>query len=126
MSTSRDHASHKDITAKTGEWLSILGALIFMVILAPLFVFVYLLVRADGGAAFVCEHYAGPDGRSFKTWKFRTRRARADGQLARVPRLDATAGLTTLGACLHRSRIDAIPLLYNVVKGDMDLVELFG
>lgn len=126
MSTSRDHASHKDITAKTGEWSSVLGALIFMALLAPLFVLVYLLVRADGGTAFVYEHYARPDGQSFKTWKFRTRRALADDPRARTPTMDAAVGLTMLGAFLQRSRIDAIPSLYNVVKGDIDLAELFG
>ena len=95
-----------------------------VLLLAPIFLpLIALLIKLDSpGPIFYRQHRVGLNGRIFEIYKFRSMRndAEADG-LARW----ATAGddrITTFGRFLRRSRIDELPQLYNVLKGEMSMV----
>ena len=102
--------------------LDVVLASVLLAVAAPLLVLVALAVRltSEGPVLFVQER-VGRDGRSFGLLKIRTMVADA---AARGPGL-TTAGdprVTRVGAWLRRWKLDELPQLVNVVRGDMSLV----
>lgn len=73
------------------------------------------------GPAFYGGSRVGKDGRAFRIHKLRTMRAGTDQQRPAV-----TAGgdprITAVGRFLRRTKIDELPQLFNVLKGEMSLV----
>lgn len=96
------------------------AALLGLLVLSPLFLFVFLLLTfaMEEGAFFVQER-PGLNGKIFKLIKFRTMnsRKRADGTL-----LPDHERLTNLGRIIRKLSLDEIPQLINVLKGDMSFV----
>ncbi|MEZ5935072.1 MAG: TIGR03013 family PEP-CTERM/XrtA system glycosyltransferase [Alphaproteobacteria bacterium] len=89
----------------------------------PLLPLLALLVKLDSpGPVLYRQKRVGLDGRLFEIYKFRSMRAdaEADGkaQWARA----ADDRITRFGHVLRRSRLDELPQLFNVLKGDMSIV----
>ena len=81
--------------------------------------FVFLLiVLDDGGKFFVSQERVGQGGRTILTIKFRTM-SRDDRGL---PELKAGNKVTRTGAFLRKTRIDELPQLWNVLRGEMSLI----
>ncbi len=100
----------------------LLGAGVGLLVLAPVFLVIALLVRAaDGGPVFFRQERVGYRGRPFRMWKFRTmvRDAESRGLLLTV---DRDPRVTRVGAWLRRLKLDELPQLFNVLVGDMSLV----
>ena len=109
--------------AAANLWNS-LSALICAVFFAPLILAVYLMVRADGGPALVGSAHLRRDGTAIRTWRFRTMRRRPRQGDGRGVRKSDDSRATMLGSLLRRTRIDTLPTLYNVVKGEISLSEM--
>lgn len=93
-----------------------------LLVLSPLFLVISLLVKADStGPIFYRQVRVGRGERLFRIHKFRTMVAGAD---VRGPQL--TSGndrrITRIGAFLRRWKIDELPQLIDVLRGDMSLV----
>lgn len=93
-----------------------------LLILAPLMALIALLVKADTpGPAFHRGRRVGKDGRLFHILKFRSM---VVGAAAAGPGI--TAGrdprVTRVGRLLRKSKLDELPQLINVLRGDMSLV----
>lgn len=80
---------------------------------------VYLLVREGRPVFYVSERMRGPD-RAFMLWKLRTMRPTSND--AGVSGGDKSDRITPLGLWLRKYRLDEIPQLWNVLKGDMSFV----
>jgi sugar transferase (PEP-CTERM system associated) len=98
--------------------LSIFISLIGLLLTLPLLPFIMLAVRLDSkGPVFYTQTRVGKGGKLFKVVKFRTMRQDAESgtgaQWARV---------TRVGKFLRTSRLDEIPQLWCVLKGDMAFV----
>lgn len=78
-----------------------------------------LLLREGRPIFYVSERMRGPD-RAFMLWKLRTMRPASDD--AGVSGGDKSDRITPLGLWLRRYRLDEIPQLWNVLKGDMSFV----
>jgi len=91
-----------------------------VILLAPLFLLVALVVAADVGLPVVFwQQRPGLRGRSFKLYKFRTMRDAhgGDGQ-----RESDDERISVVGDFLRRTRLDELPQLLNILKGDMSFV----
>jgi lipopolysaccharide/colanic/teichoic acid biosynthesis glycosyltransferase len=108
-------------TAAGKRALDVIVAAALLVLLAPLLVLVALLVRlgSPGPALFRAER-AGRGGRPFFMLKIRTMRSEAHAGGAITAPGDAR--ITRLGAWLRLFKIDELPQLVNVLRGDMSLV----
>jgi lipopolysaccharide/colanic/teichoic acid biosynthesis glycosyltransferase len=101
----------------------IAGALIGIVLLAPLFLAIALWIKlTDKGPVFFRQKRIGHRGRAFELLKFRSLHAdRCDAAgLAQVTANDNR--ITRIGAFIRRTSIDELPQLLNVLRGDMALV----
>jgi exopolysaccharide biosynthesis polyprenyl glycosylphosphotransferase len=101
----------------------ILFAVIFVILLLPLWCIVAVAIRlSDGGPLLYCQNRVGQRGRIFRVIKFRT--MAVDSELESGPVLAKADDprLTRLGRFLRSYRIDESLQLINVLKGDMSLV----
>lgn len=93
-----------------------------IIILSPLFLILWVAVKLEShGPAFFMQTRVGKNNKEFKLYKFRSMYvdAEARGQLTvgmRDPRI------TKVGYNLRRFKLDELPQLLNVIKGDMSLV----
>jgi lipopolysaccharide/colanic/teichoic acid biosynthesis glycosyltransferase len=92
-----------------------------LILLAPLLALVALLIKLDSpGPVFFLQERVGRGGKRFRLIKFRTMRPerRVKSEWAR----DNGDRLTRVGRWLRRYRLDELPQLVNILKGDMNLV----
>jgi lipopolysaccharide/colanic/teichoic acid biosynthesis glycosyltransferase len=104
-----------------------------LIILAPFFVIIAILIRLDSpGGALYTWTAVGYRGRRFKEYKFRTMVMDAEQVIEDVKHLNEMDGpvfkirndprVTRLGRFLRRYSIDELPQIWNVFLGDMSLV----
>lgn len=99
-------------------------ALLLLPAFAPLMLCIAAaIVLTDGGSPLYGQMRVGYLGRHFRLWKFRTMRTDADmvGPFRQLKDTDDPR-VTALGSVLRRLRIDELPQLWNVLKGEMSLV----
>jgi len=113
--------------------LDIVGSLILLLALAPLFLILALAVRksSEGRVLFV-QTRVGKDMQPFQCLKFRTMVDNAELILLENPQLrDAMSvswkipddpRITPLGRILRKTSLDELPQLWNVLMGDMSLI----
>jgi lipopolysaccharide/colanic/teichoic acid biosynthesis glycosyltransferase len=95
-------------------------AALALVVLAPLLLLISLLIVFDSpGPVFYRADRAGFRGRPLRMLKFRKMRTHARGGALTVADDER---LTRLGAWLVRSKLDELPQLWHVLRGDMSLV----
>ena len=101
--------------------ISLLLAAVGIVLTAPLMALIVLLVRIDSeGPAIYVQDRAGLHGRRFGLLKFRT--MRIDSSERSVWAAENADRITRVGEWLRRFRLDEFPQLFNVLKGEMNLV----
>lgn len=100
--------------------LDIVSAAFGMVLLAPVFLVLWILVRRRlGSPALFRQVRPGLDGRPFEMLKFRTMR---DATYANGVALPDSERLTDFGKKLRSTSLDELPELWNVLTGKMSLV----
>lgn len=93
------------------------------IVLSPLFLITAIAVKSDGGLAFYKQKRLTKDGKVFEILKFRSMRVDAEKYSGAV----LSAGendprITKVGRIIRACRLDELPQLLNILKGDMSLV----
>lgn len=102
--------------------LDILASACGLIILSPLFFILAIWIKLDSkGPVFYKQIRVGRDGKDFPLYKFRSMRVGADKKgLITVGGKDNR--ITKVGYFIRKYKLDELPQLLNVLKGDMSLV----
>ena len=109
--------------AATKRATDIVVSLVMLALMLPLMALTALAVRLDSpGPAFYRQERVGLHGRGITLLKFRS--MRVDAEAGGTPRWAARGDtrVTRIGAFIRSTRIDELPQLLNVLRGDMSLV----
>jgi len=100
---------------------SVVLAAVGLVVCAPLFAIIALLIKADSaGPVFFLHERIGKDGRKFSLVKFRTMDTVVPSRSEWVR--DNGDRITKLGRWLRKYRLDELPQLFNVLMGHMNVI----
>jgi len=105
------------------RFIDIVVSLIGIMLTSPLFVMFGAAIHlADRGPIFYTQTRLTIDGKLFKIYKFRT--MRVDAEKDGVARLagEGDNRITDVGKILRATRLDELPQLFNIIKGEMSLV----
>jgi len=113
--------------------LDVTGALIGLIVFAPLFLVVAILIkRSSSGPILFRQDRGGQHGYPFSMLKFRTMYSDAEQRRAELLAYNEMAGpvfkvtndprITPIGQWLRKTSIDELPQLWNVLRGEMSLV----
>jgi exopolysaccharide biosynthesis polyprenyl glycosylphosphotransferase len=101
--------------------LAVAGSM--LVIAAPILLVVACLVRvSSSGPVLFRQIRCGEGGRPFEIVKFRTMRVDAEASATPVWAAEADPRVTRVGRTLRKLRLDELPQLWNVLRGDMSIV----
>jgi len=99
----------------------VLGSLA-IIIMAPIMLLAWIAVRLDSpGPAIFRQKRVGENGKLFTVYKFRSMFEGSEKKQLR-PAEDDDDRITRVGKWLRRTRIDELPQLFNILKGDMAFV----
>ena len=101
------------------RWLDFLIALIGGVIALPVFLVLIIIGLFDTGSPIFIQERVGRHKKPFKLIKFRTM-ARETESVA--SHLASNTSITRLGGVLRKTKLDELPQLINVLKGEMSFV----
>ena len=105
------------------RWVEGAIAAVGLVVLAPLMGAIALLVRTCSGRPVIFGHSrVGRAGREFTVLKFRTMRPAAGAGEAVSVTVAGDARVTAVGRVLRRTKLDELPQLINIVRGEMAFV----
>ena len=104
------------------RFFDIIFSALGLVVLAPVFAAICLKIKLGSkGGCFSIQERIGKDGKPFGLYKFRTMRIGADSEgLLTVGEHDQR--ITRIGHFLRKTKMDELPQLLNVLKGEMSLV----
>ena len=100
----------------------ILFSSVGLIILFPIFIILYILICLESkGGGFYKQLRVGKEGKDFYVFKFRSMRTGSDQRgLITVGSKDSR--ITQIGYFIRKYKLDELPQLFNVLKGDMSLV----
>jgi len=101
--------------------LDLIVAALVLAVFGPILLLCMLLVKLDSrGPVFYNQERLGKGGRLFKVFKLRTMTDKVRTSHTEV--LKGNSELTRVGSVLRRSKLDELPQILNVLRGEMSLV----
>lgn len=105
------------------RFASILVSSTGLLVSLPLLPFIVLVIKfTSPGPVLYRQRRVGRDGSVFHCLKFRTMRADAEADIGPTWAKDDDPRITPVGKFLRQTRLDEIPQLWNVLRGEMSLV----
>lgn len=102
--------------------LDLLGASVLLILTLPLFPLLALFVHQTDGPLILRQVRLGEHGKRFTIYKFRTMHADAEAAGRAIWASAEDPRLTPTGGLMRRLRLDELPQLWNVLRGEMSLV----
>lgn len=98
-------------------------ALIMILLLLPFFVLVALAIRLESpGSIFYSQQRCGKNGKIFPVFKFRSMVQDAEKKSGPVWAQKEDPRITKVGRFMRKTRIDELPQLMNIIRGDMSFI----
>lgn len=118
------HLAPDSIYAPAKFYLDFLAALCALIFLAPLMLLIALIIRlTSAGPAIFRQERMGYRGKAFTMYKFRSMRmAEADTSVTSDMTLSDDQRITAIGRFIRRSRIDELPQIINILRGEMSWI----
>ena len=98
-----------------------IASLILLVVSFPFMIFTYILVKKDGGPAFFKQKRIGMNGKEFEIIKFRSMKVHDPNKFSKYAS-ENDDRITKVGHFIRKTRLDELPQLINVFRGDMSFV----
>jgi exopolysaccharide biosynthesis polyprenyl glycosylphosphotransferase len=103
--------------------MDLLIVLIGLVVCLPLIPLIALIIYLDSpGPIFYGQERVGKGGRTFKMWKFRSMIPNAEAHCGPRWATGDDPRITRVGRILRKTRLDEIPQIYNVLRGEMSII----
>ena len=94
-----------------------------LLLLCPVFLVTAIAIKLyDGGPAFYVQERCTKGGKVFRIYKFRSMVVDAEKDGRSVPATDQDPRITPVGRIIRATRIDELPQILNIIKGDMSIV----
>lgn len=117
-----DILSRKKVNLFLKRFFDIMMSLILLIILSPIFIILAIWIKLDSkGPVFYRQERVTTYGKIFKIFKFRTMVQDADKKGSLIT-IGEDPRITKIGKKIRKSRLDEIPQLINILKGDMSFV----
>jgi len=101
----------------------ILLSCIGLIISSPLFLIIYLLITLESkGPVFYKQERVGKNEKPFFIYKFRSMLNDAEKKTGPVMAISDDKRITRVGKIIRKTRLDELPQLWNILKGDMSFV----
>jgi sugar transferase (PEP-CTERM system associated) len=96
---------------------------IMLILFSPLLALVAIAIRLDSpGPVLFSQERVGEEGKIFKIYKFRSMETDAETECGPVWACEGDPRITRVGRIIRKLRIDELPQLWNVLRGDMSFV----
>lgn len=113
---------HKKISLIIKRIFDFLAALILLIILSPIMLILAIMIKLESkGPVFYRQERTTRYGKKFRIFKFRTMVQDADKKGALVT-MGQDPRITKVGSKIRKCRLDELPQLLNVIKGEMSFV----
>jgi exopolysaccharide biosynthesis polyprenyl glycosylphosphotransferase len=110
-------------TRWTKRGIDLILSFVMAVLSFPLMVLTAIAIRLESsGPVLYCQERVGENGRTFTLCKFRSMRTDAEEGGTPIWATDGDARITWVGGFIRKTRLDELPQLWNVVRGDMSFV----
>ncbi|WP_242947999.1 sugar transferase [Clostridium baratii] len=115
------------------RFIDVIGAFLGIVVLSPIILIISILIKLDSnGPILFSQDRVGKDKKVFKMYKFRSMVVNAEELKSKLKEQNEMSGpmfkmkedprVTKIGKFIRKTRIDELPQLINVIKGEMSLV----
>lgn len=128
------NSAKKKVYLAIKRLIDIIGSLIGIILLSPLYIIIAILIKFDSPGKVVFGHTRkGKGGKDIKVYKFRTMYSNASEifesftpeqkeEYYKNFKLDNDPRVTKLGGFLRKTSLDELPQLFNILKGDMTII----
>lgn len=117
-----DVLKQKKIMLLLKRFLDFIGSLILLILLSPILIILAILIKIDSkGPVFYRQERVTTNGKIFKIFKFRTMIQDADKRGALITGKQDSR-ITRIGNKIRKCRLDELPQLINILKGEMSFV----
>jgi exopolysaccharide biosynthesis polyprenyl glycosylphosphotransferase len=114
---------HEELGETVARVISVSVALIGLIVCAPVLLLVALAIKLDSrGPVFFVQDRAGWNGKTIHLLKFRTMHPAGTAPPASEWVQDNVGRITRVGKWLRRFRLDEVPQMVNVLRGEMNLI----
>ena len=105
------------------RFIDIIGSLILIIIASPIMLVTAIAIKVnDHGDVFFKQARLTKDGKSFEMIKFRSMIMNAESKTGAVLAKQNDDRITSVGKVIRKFRIDELPQLFNILKGEMSFV----
>ena len=112
----------KKIMLLLKRFLDFIGSLILLILLSPILIILAISIKIDSkGPVFYRQERVTTNGKTFKIFKFRTMIQDADKRGTLITGKQDSR-ITKIGNKIRKSRLDELPQLINILKGEMSFV----